>query len=327
MSKRRLSLILATLGFICLSSSACQAEEPTLTDEEQAIKQYNAGDYSGAVTNFRSCLSTTPNRPQIHYYLANCLLKLNQPEKAAQEYRITLSLTKDPKLTSYCRLGLDGCTSALTKSKEAEAVAGAIKRIDDQLLLEKSIRDSYVKSNVQSRLLESESNVRSLEAEKAEKIHSMETATWTDKHGSKQPLYSSDQIEATRRDFDQNINNAKDSATKATESLRENALRLGKALDEMATSLEDNLKTGANGNRQRMLPVGTNLYVHNYSLLDPHRQSKPADQELTATQELLMLDRHQRNRAFQTTVGPQSIPADSWRQSTTSVYGKLLQGN
>ncbi|PWT94648.1 MAG: hypothetical protein C5B53_12680 [Candidatus Melainabacteria bacterium] len=325
MSKSPLSLILAVLGLFCFCSSACQAKQTFLTGDEQAIKQYDAGDYYGALAKFRASLVNSPNDAQIHYYLANCLIKLDQQEEAALEYRTALKLTKDATLASYCKQGINGCTSALTESREAQAVAGAIKHINSQADLQKSISESYVNSNTQSKQRQTETLVRSLEAEKDQQINSMETATYIDKHGFSQPLYSSQEIAAARQSFDQKIESAKASANREAALFRENALKASNNFDEMVTTLENSLKNGTNAKGQRLLPVGTNLYVRNYALLDPQPHSKPSDQELTATQEMLILSK--KNGVFRTTVAPQTGGSDSWRTSNTSVYGKLLQSN
>lgn len=324
MSEHPLRSILTVLVFFFFSSSICQAIDGF---EEEGMRLYKIGEYSDAAKRLGQCVSNSPQNATAHYLLGNCLLHLNHADQADKEFRTCLGLTKDPTLTSYCKKGIETCSYALAKSREADDLEGTIRRISNQAFLHKSITDENLSASNKAAMDDTKERIKILEIDKENTKYKMETKTYSDGKGYTSRYYTDQEIQAAMDSFDERIQAVKASANKASKTYLEVSEKANKDVDDSVKSLEDSLRLSPNAKGERLLPLGTNLYVRNYSVLDAQSQRKPPEQELAATQELLLLDEHKKNGIFNTTITPQTKSTNSWRTSTSSVYGKLLENN
>ena len=73
---------------------------------QNAIIQYNAGQYQEAIGLLGEAESTEFNNPILHYYKANAFTKAGIPAEAIKEYKMTLMLQPDEKIAAYCHEAL-----------------------------------------------------------------------------------------------------------------------------------------------------------------------------------------------------------------------------
>jgi tetratricopeptide (TPR) repeat protein len=343
--------VLPLLVFLTSSSGNVFAAGRDSDERTAAFNLYKAGNYSLAAECLRIALSQSPNDAVLHYYLANCWAQLGKLDSAAQEYRLTLTLTQELPISEYCRNGLAACTSKMAQSKAGPAtvnqsqdeIARAIKSIDDQGQRAKDLRQVEMEREAQANLSEGEKLAARLERERESEIKRMQRATYKDEYGHVYPMYTSEQIQAADLSFEGNIKDAKATGTSKAETVRALGRKNNKQLDDSITYLEEQLKDNRNFKGQKLLPLGTSLYVRNYSLLNQSVSTNPVQQEMMATQEQLILTKHQKDGTFRSSVEPkpysatadrlpnglslqgQSIGSD--RTTSVSVYGRLLQSN
>ena len=85
------------------SASAALAESPFL---EKGIAAYTRGNYAEAIGMFGAAKSTESDNPTMHYYMANCLVKLGSKPDAIREYKMALAISPTGQISQYCTAAL-----------------------------------------------------------------------------------------------------------------------------------------------------------------------------------------------------------------------------
>jgi tetratricopeptide (TPR) repeat protein len=120
-------LFLALLLTIVICSSSASASSQFISE---AISQYNAGHYDEALHLLGAAEGSDFNNPTLHYYLANCLARLNQKDGAIKEYKLTLDLLsqahlEDSTIASYCQMGIK---SLIAPPQSSALPSAAVRR-------------------------------------------------------------------------------------------------------------------------------------------------------------------------------------------------------
>jgi tetratricopeptide (TPR) repeat protein len=340
MSKSFLLPIIPSLAYLILCLNGSLAAPGSLSDKDRGIQEYNLGNYFDASESFQSSISLWPEDAATHYYLANCFAHLNRLDDAVQEYENAFQLAKgkNARLASYCSTGMATCKSVLLNSKGAAGlkpplqiqkendVATAVQKIKDEAEVQKNICAKDADSIAQSRLAGGQYKVDAIKAERDYRIDYMRHAGLTDSRGRFYPLYTQEDIDLAYRSYDEGLIDTAAAANARAELVRSHGRSVAKELDNVAASLEDQLKDLQNSRGPKLLPIGTNLYIRNYSLLGTPSTNATEQPELTATEEKLIVDKHQRFVWPNRTVAGRGTQAnDSSRTTTGDVYGRLLQ--
>src|ERR1700719_2250627 len=124
-SKISASLLCAGLAsFLFLQSSPAASSSPELSD---GMRFYKKGQYINALASLNRAVALDDNNALAHYYLANTLLYVNQPDEAMEEYKVAYSLSPaHSQMSRYCMMALQA-----QEQKEAEEEG---RRLNKQLL-------------------------------------------------------------------------------------------------------------------------------------------------------------------------------------------------
>ncbi len=100
-----LSIATAASLLVC-SSTPTQAAPPSNKYMQEGIALFNQGKYMESLSSFNQAKATDSDNALLHYYMASALLKLNHKEDAIREYKLTLVLEPQGRLTSLCETAL-----------------------------------------------------------------------------------------------------------------------------------------------------------------------------------------------------------------------------
>ncbi|HEY9719419.1 MAG TPA: hypothetical protein V6C69_18215 [Trichormus sp.] len=125
--KRMIRAALVLSLAVC-STNGAQAANRYL---QQGIEQYNAGHYSEAIGMFGAAEASEFNNPELHYYMANALARMNQKADAIREYKMALTLQPQGRLSDYCQSALRslGALPAAAAPANSQAAASAQKTV------------------------------------------------------------------------------------------------------------------------------------------------------------------------------------------------------
>lgn len=99
------SLVAALLLFV-LNFDQSYAAAPPSKYMQEGIGLFNQGKYMESLSAFNQAKATDSDNALLHYYMASALLKLNHKEDAVREYKLTLVLEPQGRLTSLCETAL-----------------------------------------------------------------------------------------------------------------------------------------------------------------------------------------------------------------------------
>lgn len=68
----------------------------------KGIESYNRGDYNDAMGMFGAAKATESDNPTLHYYMANCLVRLGAKADAIREYKMALAISPTGQIAKYC---------------------------------------------------------------------------------------------------------------------------------------------------------------------------------------------------------------------------------
>lgn len=100
---KRLSSIACAIAGWLFSSPAYAA--PAGFDD--AVKTYNARQYSAALGKFLQVARANPNDVLTRYYMGLCYQQTHQFSMAKQQYEWVSAMSKDPGIKNSCRQALD----------------------------------------------------------------------------------------------------------------------------------------------------------------------------------------------------------------------------
>jgi Tfp pilus assembly protein PilF len=106
-------------------SSPPQRPQPPQTDERKGAASREVGEfylqranYHAAESRFREALAYNPADIRAMFDLGESLEKLDQPDKAIQEYRSCVQLGPDGAFVERCRKGLDQISSRASATRQ-----------------------------------------------------------------------------------------------------------------------------------------------------------------------------------------------------------------
>ncbi|MDZ4835693.1 MAG: hypothetical protein SGJ27_18105 [Candidatus Melainabacteria bacterium] len=138
LSQNQSSLLSSQAVFIAMIFTvvvACgapaSAQPPPNRSMQEGITFYNQGRYMESLGKFNQAKATDSDNALLHYYMASALLKLNHKDDAIREYKMTLLLEPQGRLTSLCETALQalgaGPAKPVTAPKSAIKPGGAGK--------------------------------------------------------------------------------------------------------------------------------------------------------------------------------------------------------
>ncbi len=102
-SKQITCVTICALSIILGTAWPGLCESPFLA---RGIDAFNKGQYSEAIGMFGAAKATESDNATLHYYMANCLVRLNSKADAIREYKLALDLAPQGKMTEYCQSAL-----------------------------------------------------------------------------------------------------------------------------------------------------------------------------------------------------------------------------
>jgi len=109
-----------TVSLTIAQSSALSADS-----YPQAVKDYSAGNYARALSQFKSLEVTYPTNILVHYYAALCQQAVGHLDQARTEYSWVIA-NGDAKYKSMATTGLNQLANARTQIAYASPSQGAI---------------------------------------------------------------------------------------------------------------------------------------------------------------------------------------------------------
>lgn len=246
------------------------AENPLLT---QGIQDYNSGDYDAAAGHLGSALSAEFSNPVLHYYLGNTYVRLNRKESAIKEFRIAFALEPDKKVGKLAKQALNylGADTGEPAKAAAPEPAKPIEPPKDPLLekTKSALKEQAetAKTLVRSRYEQDAIDASKRTAQMLEKAQKDLLDSLAKKRGSGSqsiPADSQKQLDALKQLLD---------AQKTTNYDRNN--QRAQEIEKSAANLQDLLEQKNSKAGLKLNPVGTNLYVRNYSKPEGERADKP----------------------------------------------------
>lgn len=111
----RIVIPIATAAFLLVCGvTPTKAAPPSNKYMQEGIALFNQGKYMESLSSFNQAKATDSDNALLHYYMASALLKLNHKEDAIREYKLTLVLEPQGRLTSLCETALRALGAAQT---------------------------------------------------------------------------------------------------------------------------------------------------------------------------------------------------------------------
>jgi len=316
---RLLSLVIASV----VSASTCQAMGPHGTAElDQANHSYVIGDFERGVQYADLHLKKLPKDGAAHYLKANCLMKLGRLAEAIREYTLVTQLAPDSVICEYSKSAIKSIQSfpkdqqnllnrtASSGAKSNKVPPGTIELIRFQAARAKEHALRSGDSASRDEKLKADNQGKS-EREAVERLSQAGGA-----RGDHPPV-SAAELQAMRERAQRNSEILKQiGGAKAERHERESRAK-SEELQRQAEDLERQLTDeGYNKHRDiKLNPVGTNLYVRNYS------QIPPTVKPLRARAESLSgaATSQQTSAQLQTTAGSARLRTNATGQGTNSI--------
>lgn len=228
---------------------------------KEGIEAYNQGDYKTANGKLGEALSQDFNNANLHYYMANTFVHLNQRDAAVREFRIAYALEPEKEVGKLSKMALKYMGVEMNGNAEASKpnapTLSAPPKVDANL--QKAM--SGLRSQVDK---EREINDRT----------ASEAAGMASKNGA--DFYSKqrkDLMDALRSLPRGRMSSLPQETLKQLESMRsqyesmgsrhlENAASRNRELERTANNLQSLLNDKHKGTK--LSPTGTNLYIRNY---------------------------------------------------------------
>lgn len=228
---------------------------------KEGIEAYNQGDYKTANGKLGEALSQDFNNANLHYYMANTFVHLNQREAAVREFRIAYALEPEKEVGKLSKMALKYMGVEMNEGAEANKskapVLPAPPKVDANL--QKAM--SGLRSQVDK---EREFNDRT-----ASEAAGMASKNGADFYGKQRK----DLMDALRSLPRGRMSSLPQETLKQLESMRSQYESMGSRHLENAASRNrelqrtaDNLQSLMNDKHKgtKLSPTGTNLYIRNY---------------------------------------------------------------
>jgi hypothetical protein len=267
------------LGF--LTATGAYASEP-VSPLVRAQTLYTAGDPSGSLRILDSLLRDNPSDAGAHYLKANCLVLLKRNADAFNEYTLVERLAPKSAIAVYSHKARVQLDQLLTKEESdskaqtqnadgAEATPpgvppGTLELIRKQAELAKNRAVETGKSEAENEMTKADYQAKTAQ-ERAERL-AAEAAAQRNGGGSEQSVLNSpEQSSAIRSQATANAERLKQIGKMKAEMKEQESQEKAEEIERQAAGLQDQL---LHKHRSRMQeielnPVGTNLYIRNYS--------------------------------------------------------------
>jgi len=136
--RQNIALALTLVCAIGLTGAPKSAAQVNLG---QAVRDYNAGSYSRALSEFQSLQSSYPTNALVHYYMALCEQSLGHLDQARNQFQWVIS-SGDARLKVLAQTGFSqlagkstqisysgGSASSAVPSASSSSAAGKVKRV------------------------------------------------------------------------------------------------------------------------------------------------------------------------------------------------------
>jgi hypothetical protein len=287
-----------------LLSVLCVAHHSALADDSvswmvRAQKLYAAGDATGSMRILDPLLKTNPADATAHYLKANCLVLLKRNAEAFNEYTLAERLAPKSAIASYChtaRVNLDQLLRQQTGGDEAgtggsraaptpgmaggggggvrgagtngssELPPGTLELIRKQAELAKDRAVETGKAEAANEVLKADNQARSAQERAARQ--SAEMAAANGRGGSEPTVTSPTELpEPLRSQAAANAERLKQLGKMKAEMKEQESQEKADEIERQAQGLQDQLLHRHRSTNQEieLNPVGTNLYIRNYS--------------------------------------------------------------
>lgn len=269
------AVLTCALSFCALSTGVLISPALALSPAfKEGIDAYNQGDYKTANGRLGEALSQDFNNANLHYYMANTFVHLNQREAAVREFRIAYALEPEKEVGKLSKMALKYMgveTSDAAADKPKAPALPAPPKVDPNL--QKAM--SGLRSQVDRE--------RDLNDRTASEAAGMASKNGADFY-SKQRKDLMDALKSLPRG---RMSSLSQDTLKQLESMRnqyesmgnrhmENAASRNRELQRTADNLQNLMNDKHKGNK--LSPTGTNLYIRNYQSESPSSQSSQGNQ-------------------------------------------------
>jgi hypothetical protein len=260
----------------------------------RAVQYYQRNDFKNAELFLRQAISEAPGEPNMHYYLANTLVRLNRHDEAKEEFKRAYNLDPYGPISGYCRKALavydnqnpdaapavSATDNLMRYSNREPSIVDPEKKVlslrsqaEREKLRHQQVADSY------SRAMNStgDGEAQRIRQNSRDEIDSILHGTrysypWMQQAAearAQQVQSNADELERIARD------RAKERAAEYKAVSKEK----GKSLDETVTNLERQFTTKALPGTPQLRHDGTDLFVRSYSpstAKSPYPDAHPA---------------------------------------------------
>lgn len=275
----------------------------------EGMKNFKAANYAYAENYFRNAAKLRPKDGMIRYYLATCLVYQHRHPEAIAQYRMSYKLDPYGLVSGFCRRALvaynvpvDGTTDprkivrkpraarkvdegqlqkAITASElQMEAAVVTIKRQAEE---EKSRKKIFAKGLSDSAIKAGDHKAKSIKDDAEDQIRALIDAEYARQQAGlsrRTSLYGrysdaemvKQQAEQIRREAEAKAKLEQDIAQERSRKHQEWSETRQKDMDSVADNLQKQLQTTPAQRSISINPVGTGLYVRNYT---PPRKKGP----------------------------------------------------
>ncbi len=282
-TRKHFLLVIALVAFQSQAPGYCAA----VFDE--GLDHFNTGRWTHAARCFQQHILAAPRDPNGYYYLANCLVHLNQHDRAIEAFQVCYGLDPYGTLSGFCRKALKAYRAPLPDADDAEGQRTQASRIQTAAAGTKT--DSTI-ANIRRQALEVKERHRHANnslAESARKTGERqasaireETSAEAEKALREPPTYQTRggvisapynpelqkaRAEEIRRSGEERAKYVQDRAEEKSNEYKKAAQDKEQLLDEIATNLESQLKSRSSIKGSAQLnSVGTGLFVRYYGV-------------------------------------------------------------
>lgn len=276
---------------LALALSALQSQPPGLCAAvfEEGVDHFNTGRWTHAARCFQQHILAAPRDPHGYYYLANCLVHLNQHEKAIEAFQVCYCLDPYGTLSGFCRKALKAYRAPVPDAEDTQAQqAGASKGGSAST----SGRTDHTIANIRRQATEIKERHRVANgnlAESARKVAEQQASIIREETSAEaeralrepptiqtrggvitapyNPELQKARAEEIRRSGEERAKWVQERAEEKSNEYKKAAQDKAQLLDEIATNLESQLKSKSNVRGSSQLnSVGTGLFVRYYGV-------------------------------------------------------------
>lgn len=324
----------------------------------EGMRNFRAANYAYAENYFRKAAKLRPNDAMIRYYLATCLVYQHRHPEAIAQYRMSYKLDPYGVVSGFCRRALlayrvpvDGTTdprkivgkpSVTRKVDEGQLekvisqgelqMQAAVTTIRRQAEDEKSRKKSFAKDLSESAIKAGANKARSIKEEAEDQIRAIYEAEQARQRvlSRGRSIYSryddselvKQQAEQIRREADAKAQLEQELAQERSRKHQEWSENRQKEMDSVADNLQNQLQTAPAQRSVSINPVGTGLYVRNYT---PPREKGPEARNSVVrfVDKLGQDDSYPAERGGETQVDSQDTES---KEVSEQVTGRVVEG-